>query len=184
MPHLQLDSAQGAAKVPSMVRKLISSAMRSTVEDLLSKPMHDLAEGQKALMVGLQEVRVALGAQTARIDAMGARLDHRIDVLGSELNQRIDAQGARLDQRIDIQGNNLNLRIDGLSARMDEMSAHQNRLTAEVADFRSEIRGDIHAVKTEVTGLKTEVASLKRDRDSADDQAHRITRIEDRVFSP
>jgi len=169
MPHLQLDSAQGAAKVPSMVRKLISSAMRSTIEDLLSKPLHDLAEGQKSLVVGLQEVRGALGAQSARIDAMGARLDHRIDVLGNELNQRIDAQGNHLGQRIDELGNNLTQRIDaqgatlthridGLNARVDELTSQQSRLTAEVA-------------------------GLKRDRDSADDQAHRITRIEDRVFS-
>jgi len=157
MPHPQLDSAQGAAKVPSMVRKLISSAMRSTVEELLSKPLHDLAEGQKALMVGLQEVRFALGAQSGRIDALGARLD----------------------QRIDAQGNNLNLRIDGLSARMDEMSTQQNRLTAEVAGLKI----DVASLKTDVAGVKTEVVSLKRDRDSADDQAHRITRIEDRVFS-
>jgi chromosome segregation ATPase len=124
-----------------MVRKLISGAMRSTFEDLLSKPLHDLVEGQRDLVAGQQQIWEALRAQTARIDALGTRLDQRIEAQGTSLSQRIDA-----------------------------LSAQQGRLTAEVAEFRGEFRG--------------EVASLKRDRDSADDQAHRITRIEDRVFGP
>jgi len=47
-----------------------------------------------------------------RIDAQGAAVSARIDVLGA----RIEAQGASLSARID----GLSARIDALSARMDE----------------------------------------------------------------
>ena len=151
-----------------MVKRLISAAMRSTIEEMLSKPLYDLAEGQKRIVSEQQSLREAMISQSARIDALGqridaqgARLDQRIDSLGTSLADRIDAQGARLDQKMDglsFRIDSLSTRIDGLGSRMEEFSAKQSELIVEVA-------------------------SLKRDRDSTDDHAHRLTRIEDRVFS-
>ena len=133
-----------------MLKKLISAAMRSTIEEMLSKPLCDLAEGQTSL-------REAMISQSARIDALG----QRIDAQGTSLADRIDAQGARLDQR-----------IDGLSSRIDSLSVRTDILGSRMEEFSAKL-----------SELTVEVVSLKRDRDSADDHAHRITRIEDRLFS-
>lgn len=60
----------------------------------------------------------------SRIDALGTRLDGRIDALEG----RIDALGARLDGRIDSQ----EARIDSVGSRLDALSQNVADLTAAV----------------------------------------------------
>lgn len=56
----------------------------------------------------------------SRIDALGARLDARMDAQGAELGTRIDALASRLDARIDAQGAELGSRIDALTVKMED----------------------------------------------------------------
>jgi hypothetical protein len=56
-----------------------------------------------------------------RIDALGARLDVRIDAQRAEMSARIE----RLDSRVDARGVELGACIDAVTARMDEhLSRH------------------------------------------------------------
>lgn len=159
-----LDPAPGTATLPAMFRRLISGAMRSSVEELLSKPLQELVESQKIIVAEQRR----LGE---RIDGVASQLNQRIDGVAGQLNQRIDGLSERFD--------GLSERIDGLSERIDGLSARVDGLSAQVGG----LRGEVSEMRGEVAGMKVEVASLKRDRDSADDLVHRVTRIEDRLFS-
>jgi chaperonin cofactor prefoldin len=86
------------------------------------------------------------------------RLVVRVDELGSRLDNRIDAVGERLDRRIDSLSDRFDTRMEGLDTRIGELAAQQGRMVEEVA-------------------------SLKRDKESAVDLVHRVTRIEDRLFA-
>jgi chromosome segregation ATPase len=166
-----LDPAPGTATLPAMFRRLISGAMRSSVEELLSKPLQELVESQKIIVAEQRR----LGE---RIDGVASQLNQRIDGVAGQLNQRIDGLSERFDglsERFD----GLSERIDGLSERIDGLSARVDGLSAQVGG----LRGEVSEMRGEVAGMKVEVASLKRDRDSADDLVHRVTRIEDRLFS-
>lgn len=68
---------------------------------------------QAASVVGSFGAFFYLGA---KMDALAARLDARIDAQGAELSARI----ASLEARVDAQGADLGGRIDALSARLDE----------------------------------------------------------------
>ena len=74
------------------------------------------------MAASLGVLSAALYSGLGRIDALGARLDGRIDSLGD----RIDAQGARLDSRIDNLGQELRGEIRDLR---DTVHAVDVRLT-------------------------------------------------------
>ena len=102
------------------------------------------------------------------MDQMSTRMDElaghmvemggRMGEMGGRLDRRIDEMGSRLDSRIDECANRIGGRIDLLAGQQERFAK-------------------------EMSGLKSEVGALKRDRESADDLIHRVTRIEDRLFS-
>ena len=62
----------------------------------------------------------------SKIDALGSRLDARIDAQGTDIAGRIDALGARLDARIDAQAGDIRSLRTELSARLDTLSARMD----------------------------------------------------------
>lgn len=76
-----------------------------------------------------------------RIDEMGKRLDGRIDEMGERLDGRIDEMGERLDGRIDEMGKRLDGRIDELGERLggriDNLALQVQKLADVVGDLVS-----------------------------------------------
>ena len=192
-----------------MVRRFISSAMRSSIEEILGRRLDEMNGSLKRLESRVDAVDVRLGE---RIDdcirqtvALGARLDSRIDEMGArlgtridEMGARIDEMGARLDSRIDEMGTRLETRIDEMGARLgtriDEMGA---RLDSRIDDMGDRIDGVANRFSAkfdefsgqqvrlieEVVNLKGEVSALRTEQKVVDTLEHRVARIEDRLFA-
>jgi chromosome segregation ATPase len=94
------------------------------------------------------------------------------------LEVRMDRMDLRMD-RIELRMDRFESRMDGLGGQMEGLRKDVYQLKTEVA----EVRVDVAALKGEVGALRVEVNSLKRDRDSADNLAHRVMRIEDHLFA-
>ena len=117
-----VDSTRKAGKIASMIRNLIKSAMRESIEAWVTPQ--------------LDELKVAQKEQSAQIAALDQRLSARIDATNNRLTesflglgQRTDGLGAQLSQRIDTLGERLDHRID-------ELSRQQGRIVEEVAALK------------------------------------------------
>ena len=176
--HPILDPAVGAGMIGRMMRRLIYSAMRSSLQELMmpalqevNDRLHELKDqvhgldgkvrGLEGQMLGLEGQLLGLEGQMRGLEGQMRRLEGQMHGLEGQvhgLNEEIKETNSclrtglqRLDGRIDALGERLDKRID-------ELALQQGRMVEEVA-------------------------ALKRDRDSAGDLVHRITRIEDRVFA-
>ncbi|WP_250626625.1 apolipoprotein A1/A4/E family protein [Pinirhizobacter soli] len=86
-----------------------------------------------------------------RIDEMGKRLDGRIDEMGKRLDGRIDEMGKRLDGRIDEVGKRLDGRIDNLAAQVQKLAD----VVGDLVSWKQRIWGICLAVSgfASITGL-------------------------------
>ena len=86
-----------------------------------------------------------------RIDEMGERLDGRIDEMGERLDGRIDEMGKRLDGRIDEMGEQLGGRIDNLAAQVQKLAD----VVGDLVSWKQRIWGICLAVSgfASITGL-------------------------------
>jgi len=96
-PNPILDPTGGTGIFARMVRRIISSAMRSSIEELLRQPLNELNDGQKRLETGLAELRLdqqnlrgAFLSLTVHVNEMGGRLDKRIDDLTAQQNRLVE----------------------------------------------------------------------------------------------
>ena len=180
-----LDPTRMLPKITPMIRRFITNAIHSSIEELLAKPigefnrgladvrenlkdvrenMKDVRENLKDVRENLKDVRENLkdvreGLQEVREGLKEVRGEVRAtNVRIDELSVRVDGLSSSLSSRIDGVSSNLSSRIDDLSTRMDEFGVQQGRLIEDVA-------------------------GLKRDRDVTQDILHRMARIEDRVFA-
>jgi DNA anti-recombination protein RmuC len=110
-----VDTTRKAGKIASMIRNLIKSAMRESIEEHVTPQLQRLSARIDAVDVRTAESILGLNQ---RIDILGAQLNQRIDTLGTDLNRRIDTLGERLDHRL------------------DELSQQQGRIVEEVASLK------------------------------------------------
>jgi len=102
----------------------------------------------------------------------------RLEVRMDRIEFRMDRFELRMD-RFESRMDRFESRMDGLGEQLEGLRKDVYQLKTEVA----EVRVDVAALKGEVGALRVEVNSLKRDRDSADNLAHRVMRIEDHLFA-
>jgi septal ring factor EnvC (AmiA/AmiB activator) len=170
-PPPALDVAVSGGTIFGMMRRLFGAVIRASVVEAVTPMFIDLRRAMDERMDQLEN----------RMDRLEARMD------------RLEAQMDRLDERLDRTEN----RMDGLEAKIERLRQETNEQIGGLRHEIGQIRKDISLLTVEVTGLRVEVAglkgdvgtlqvevsSLKRDRESADNLVHRVTRIEDHLFA-
>jgi len=159
-----IDTARRAGKIFGMVRKLIESAMRSTIQELVTPQFESLS-----LRMNQLEGRVDRSEQ--KIDALGQRLEQKIEAQGQRLEQKIEAQGQRLEQKIDAQGQCLEKKIEALGERLDQrldgvilsVTAQGGRLDKRIDGAAERLDRRLEEFSLAQGRLVEEVAALKRD---------------------
>ena len=106
-PQAVLDQTPAHGKLSGMIRRLIHSAMHSSLQELLAPSLAELK------------------ASNARLEAGQARLEARLDAT----NVRIDITNVRID---DTQ-KRADAKFDRVAARLDEFGAQQADLIKQVA---------------------------------------------------
>ena len=110
-----LDAPKATGKIAGMIRRLIHSAMRSSIEELLSGPITEIRKDTGALNRNMTELKSDVSELKTGL--------HRIDLRLDDTNSRIMGLGARLDKRI------------------DDLSFQQNRTVEEIAGLKTEVSG-------------------------------------------
>ena len=116
-----LDSASAAGILGRMIRRLISAAMRSAIEEQITPQLKELKDGVSSLNDRFDGLSKRIDGLSERIDGLSERVDR--------LGERVDEQGDRLDKRIDALGERLDRRID-------ELALQQGRMVEEVASLK------------------------------------------------
>ena len=118
--------------------------------------MGTLEFGMGRVVGSIERLDRQMDDQRTLIEAMGERLDGRIDEMGERLDGRIDEMGKRLDGRIDEMGRRLDGRIDDLAQRMDKRFEHVDvrfdNLTAQVQKL-ADVVGDLVSWKQRIWGI-------------------------------
>ena len=144
-----------------MTKEVIGGIIRNVIEELLKGPLEEMRADMRLLKEYAERHALRIEQTNQRIDALGGRLDARLDETNQridETNQRLEALGGRLDARIDETNQRLEALGGRLDARLDEMIREQSRLAEEVA-------------------------RLKTDKALTGDVLHRLERIEDKVLA-
>ncbi|WP_250628697.1 apolipoprotein A1/A4/E family protein [Pinirhizobacter soli] len=107
--------------------------------------MATLEFGMGRVVGSIERLDRQMDDQRTLIQAMGERLDGRID----EVGERIDEMGKRLDGRIDEMGKRLDGRIDEVGKRLD---GRIDNLAAQVQKL-ADVVGDLVSWKQRIWGI-------------------------------
>lgn len=91
-------------------------------------------------------------------------------------NEMTDAVRSRLES--------LSIRIDSLSSRVDSLSTHFDTVAGPTVSQISKLSGRLDTLAFEQSRLAGDLSAVRLDHPTALDLAHRITRLEDRLFAP
>jgi len=159
-PPQILDTKGMTGRIGRMIRRLIESAMRNTIQELVTPHFVRIEERFQLIdkRFDLVDQRFEqMDRRFGQIDQRFEQIDQRFEQVDLKF-ERIDRRFEQMDQRITGLGERLDHRIDGLSGRIEELTQQQGRIIESVA-------------------------ALKRDRESAENLVHRVTRLEDRFLA-
>jgi uncharacterized protein YhaN len=163
-PPPALDVAVSGGTIFGMMRRLFGAVIRASVVEAVTPMFIDLRRAMDERMDQLEN-------RMDRLEARMDRLDERLD----RTENRMDG----LEAKIERLRQETNEQIGGLRQEIGQLRKDISQLTVEVTGLRVEVAG----LKGDVGTLQVEVSSLKRDRESADNLVHRVTRIEDHLFA-
>ena len=155
-----LDVALSGGTIFNMMRRLFGSVIRASVLEAVAPMFADLKDGQLRLEGRMDRLEERVGGVEERINGVEARFEARFNGFEARFNG--------------FEG-----QIEGLRQEFRELRKDVVQLKTDVA----EVRVEVAALRGDVGVLRVEINSLKRDRDTADDLAHRVLRIEDHLFA-
>jgi hypothetical protein len=112
--HPGLDPKPSSGKIGSMIRRLIHSAMRSSLQEVLEPSLVEIKTSVAELKTGIARLETRLDATNLRLDAANIRFDAKFDSLSSRFDN--------LTQRFE--------------AKFDEFSIQQGHLVQQVAGLQ------------------------------------------------
>jgi flagellar capping protein FliD len=99
--------------------------------------MGTLEFGMGRVVGSIERLDRQMDDQRTLIEAMGERLDGRIDEMGKRLDGRIDEMGRRLDGRIHDLAQRMDKRFEHVDVRFDNLTTQVQKLADVVGDLVS-----------------------------------------------
>ena len=141
------------------LRKVLESVIAPGVEslrlrlDAVEKELHENGQGIARLGVRVDHLSARVDHLAERMDDGFARVDARIDTLGTSINARVD----HLTERMDEGFARMDARMENLAERMD---ARLDALTSAILGVRQPSYPD--AVLSRLDKLEREIEALPR----------------------
>jgi len=175
VPQPVLDPTPQPGKIAQMIRRLIHSAIRSSMQEVIEPSLLDLKASVARLEAGQARHELRMDRLDTKIDEGINRLDAKIDAGLRGLDAKIDVGLRGLDAKIDAGFRGLGTKIDaglqGLDAKFSHMDTKFGRLESRLDEFG-----------VQQGRLIKEVASLQREHETTHDILNRLGRIEDRLL--